>query len=84
MTLTLTLDGTGELLAGVYALGVLLGLVLTDGSALTRVGLSLIWPLGPIAFVATVTFLLGVAGVAFPLFGVVLLALLGAVLWMTL
>ncbi len=68
------------ILLGLYALGVLIGVVFTDGPPLTRVGLALAWPLGPLAFVATITFLLGVAGIAFPLFGVVLIAVLGGLL----
>lgn len=43
---------------GIYLAGVLVGLALTDGRLLTRVSLALLWPIGPAAFVLTVTILL--------------------------
>ncbi len=64
----------------VYAAGVLVGVVAGRGSPAVRVGLALLWPLGPLAFVMTVTMLLIVAAVAFPLFGL-LLAAAGAIGW---
>lgn len=59
-------------MAEVYVVGVLLGLVATQGGVATRLGLALLWPLGPLAFLITVTGLLVVAAIAFPLFGVAL------------
>ncbi len=67
----------------IYGIGVLVGLLLADGNALTKVTLAVLWPLGPLAFGATVAALLGVAAIAFPLFGVaILLAVMAALmLW---
>ncbi len=48
-----------------YALGVVVGLLRTDGRWPTRAGLSLLWPLGPLAFAVTVATLLVVSLVAF-------------------
>lgn len=60
----------------------LVGLIATQGGWATRLGLALLWPLGPLAFVVTVAGLLVVAGIAFPLFGVVLAAAVVAVWWL--
>jgi len=68
-------------MAEVYIVGVLLGLVATQGGMGTRLGLALLWPLGPLAFLITVTGLLVVAAIAFPLFGVVLAAAVAAGWW---
>jgi hypothetical protein len=51
-------------LAGVYAAGVVVGLFMTDGRPLTRLVLAALWPLGPIAFVVTVSFLIVIAPIA--------------------
>lgn len=66
----------------IYGIGVLVGLIATQGGWATRLGLALLWPLGPLAFVVTVAGLLVVAGIAFPLFGVVLAAAVVAVWWL--
>jgi len=55
-------------------LGVVVGLVRTDAAPAGRVGLALLWPIGPLAFVTTVAGLLLVAAVAFPVFGGVVVA----------
>jgi hypothetical protein len=65
----------------VYVVGVVIGLVAVDGPPATRIGLALAWPLGPLAFVVTVAGLLVVAGIAFPIFGAVLAAAIGAACW---
>ena len=57
-----------------YAVGVLIGLWRTDARWLGRVTLALLWPVGPLAFVLTVSLLLLVSLVAFPLFGAIVLA----------
>ena len=51
-------------LALIYVAGVLWGLVATDARPAARVGLALLWPFGPLAFVVTVTFLIVIAPVA--------------------
>jgi hypothetical protein len=69
------------LMTEIYVVGVLIGLVATQGGMATRLALALLWPLGPLAFVITVAGLLVVAAVAFPLFGVTVAAGMGAVWW---
>ena len=69
-------------LLGVYLVGVIVGIVATEGGAATRLLLGLLWPLGPLAFLITVTGLLLVAAVAFPLFGVSLAAVLAMAWWL--
>jgi hypothetical protein len=66
------------LMAKIYVVGVLLGLTATQGGAATRLGLALLWPLGPLAFLITVAGLLVVAAIAFPMFGVMLAAAVAA------
>ena len=65
-------------MAEVYVVGVLVGLAATQGGVGTRLGLALLWPLGPLAFLITVTGLLVVAAIAFPMFGLVLAAAIAA------
>ena len=65
-------------MAEIYVVGVLVGLVATQGGIATRLGLALLWPLGPLAFVITVAGLLVVAAIAFPVFGVMLAAAIAA------
>jgi hypothetical protein len=67
---------------GVYLVGVVMGLVATQGGPGTRLLLAVLWPLGPLAFVITVAGLLVVAAIAFPVFGVVLAAALAAGWWL--
>ena len=69
------------LIAGIYLAGVLVGLLATQGGVATRLGLALLWPLGPLAFAITVAGLLVVAVIAFPLFGVILGAALASAWW---
>ena len=64
-----------------YLVGVMIGLLATDGGPATRIGLALAWPLGPLAFLATVAGLLIVAAIAFPVFGIGLAAVLAAAWW---
>ena len=66
----------------VYLVGVVVGLVATQGGAGTRLLLAVLWPLGPLAFLITIGGLLIVAAIAFPLFGVMLAAGLAAVWWL--
>lgn len=62
-----------------YFAGVLLGLSRTDAGWPTRLALAALWPLGPLAFVVTVSLLVTVALFVFPLFG--LLAAAGVAAW---
>ena len=67
---------------GVYLVGVVVGLMATQGGAGTRLLLAVLWPLGPLAFLITVAGLLIVAAIAFPVFGVTLAAGLAAAWWL--
>lgn len=67
---------------GVYLVGVVVGLIATQGGPGTRLLLAVLWPLGPLAFLITVTGLLVVAAIAFPIFGVVLAASLATTWWL--
>ena len=67
---------------GVYLVGVVVGLMATQGGPGTRLLLGVLWPLGPLAFLITVTGLLVVAGIAFPLVGVVLAVTFAAGWWL--
>ncbi len=67
---------TTAVLATIYVLGVIVGLLRVDGSAMTRASVALLWPLGIVAFVVTIAMLVGVAAIAFPMFGMVLVAAL--------
>jgi L-ascorbate metabolism protein UlaG (beta-lactamase superfamily) len=60
--------------AGVYLLGVAAALVFTDARGLARLALALLWPIGPLAFVVTVSVLLLASLVAFPIIGAIVLA----------
>ena len=54
----------------VHAIGVLIGLVMTDARPLARVALAALWPVGPLAFAAVICALVVTAAVVFPLVGV--------------
>ena len=56
--------------AAVYLAGALVGLVRVDATPAARLGLALVWPLGPLAFAMTLAILLAASLVAFPLVGV--------------
>ncbi len=60
-----------SIVLSIYAVGVILGLVFADTRLLVRLTLALLWPLGPLAFVATMLLLIVVACVAFPPVGVI-------------
>jgi hypothetical protein len=63
------MDGAPSLAAAllaIYLAGVVAGLLTIDARPAARVGLAAVWPLGPLAFIATVTMLLAIAAVAFP------------------
>ena len=67
----------------IYAIGVAIGLVLTDARPLARVAIAALWPIGPLAFVAVICTLLVTVAIVFPLVGVAALAVaLIAWLWL--
>jgi hypothetical protein len=65
----------------VYAVGVVLALFLTDARPVTRIVLGLLWPLGPIAFLITLTILAIASVIAFPVFGIVVAVAAAAITW---
>jgi hypothetical protein len=67
---------------GVYLVGVIVGLLATQGGPGTRLLLAVLWPLGPLAFLITIGGLLIVAAIAFPVFGVILAAAMATVWWL--
>lgn len=67
----------------IYIGGILLGLGLVDAGPVGRVALALLWPLGPVAFTVTIAILLATSLVAFPLFGLSVLAVAGLTWWLT-
>ena len=56
----------------VYAIGVLVGLVMTDARPLARLALAALWPVGPLAFAAVICTLVVTAAFVFPLVGALL------------
>jgi hypothetical protein len=65
----------------VYVVGVVWGLLRIDARPLARVVLALLWPLGPVAFVVTLTILFAASVIAYPLFGALALTAVVAVWW---
>jgi hypothetical protein len=57
-----------------YAAGVIWGLIKIDAPLPSRVGLAFAWPIGPVAFIITLTVLVAAAAIAFPAFGALLAA----------
>jgi len=47
----------------------------------SRLGLALLWPLGPLAFVVTITILLAAALIAYTAFGAAVLIAAGVAWW---
>jgi hypothetical protein len=68
------------LAATVYGAGVVIGLLAGDARPAARLGLALLWPLGPAAFVVTLAVLLAASLIAFPVIGAAALA--GALVWL--
>jgi hypothetical protein len=54
-----------NVIAAVYVAGIVVGLWRTDAAWPQRALFALLWPLGPLAFIVTVTILLAAAPVAF-------------------
>jgi hypothetical protein len=66
----------------IYVLGVIVGLIFTDASPLTRLGLALAWPIAPLAFVLVVSLLVVAALYIFPVFGAVVAVGAAAAWWL--
>jgi hypothetical protein len=54
-----------RVLLSIYVLGGLVGLWRTDGPLLTKLTHALLWPLGPLAFIVTISGLVVAAAIAF-------------------
>jgi hypothetical protein len=67
----------------VYAAGVVCGLVFIDARWPVRIGLALLWPLGPLAFIVTVTILLLASVVAFPRVAAIAIGLVVLLWWLS-
>ena len=65
----------------VYVAGVMWSLSVIDARLAARVGLALLWPLGPLAFAFTIAILLVASAIAFPAFGAVTLLTAAAAWW---
>ena len=65
----------------VYGLGVLIALWRTDASWPIRIAIALVWPIGPLAFVVTVSILIAASLIAFPTFGAVVAVSAGLAWW---
>ena len=57
----------------IYSAGFVLAFIKTDAKLLAKFGLALAWPLGPLAFIVTLSILFVVLIVAFPLVGVAII-----------
>ncbi len=66
---------TLTILVLVCATGVLVGLWRTDGGTASKLTVSLLWPIGPLAFAVTIAILVAASAIAYPVFGAVLAAI---------
>ena len=73
--------GLWDLGGAVYVAGVAWGLLVIDARPVARVGLALLWPLGPLAFALTIAVLLVASLIASPAFGAAMLLTAAAVWW---
>jgi hypothetical protein len=67
-------------LLAIYVAGAVVALWRTDAAPLTRMAIALVWPIGPLAFVVTVSILLAASVIAFPAIGAAL-AVAGLAWW---
>lgn len=68
-------------LVAIYVAGALVALWRTDAAPVTRMAIAVLWPIGPLAFVVTVTILLAASVIAFPALGAALLVAGGLAWW---
>jgi hypothetical protein len=64
-----------------YVAGIVWGLLMIDARPAARLGLAVLWPLGPLAFLGTVALLLAASLVAAPAFAAGVLLAATAALW---
>jgi hypothetical protein len=72
---------TSDILLTIYLAGVLIGIALIRDRWPARLGLALVWPLGPIAFIVVVAMLLVAAAILWPILLVGATALIGVAAW---
>jgi hypothetical protein len=65
----------------VYVVGVIVGLLRVDASPLTRLVVALLWPVGAAAGVVTVSGLVLMAMVLFPVLGGAVVVIAAAIWW---
>ena len=70
-----------NLCVAIYVAGVVWGLLKIDARPIARIGLAILWPLGPLAFIVTVAILLTASLVAFPVFGIAVVIVLAIFYW---
>jgi hypothetical protein len=68
----------------IYLVGVLIGIAVIRDRWAARLGLALVWPLGPIAFLVVLAILLVTAAILWPAPVLAALAILGAAAWLML
>ncbi len=73
--------GVWQLGCATYVAGIVWGLLMTDARPAARLGLALLWPLGPLAFIGTVMLLLAASLIAAPAFGAAALLAATAAWW---
>ena len=66
----------------IYAAGALVAIWRTDAAWPTRLAVAVLWPLGPLAFLVTVSILLAASLIAFPLLAGLIAASLAAAWWL--
>ena len=64
-----------------YAAGAIVAIWRTDAAWPTRLALAALWPVGPLAFLVTVSILFAASLIAFPVVAGVVAAGLAAVVW---
>lgn len=67
--------------AALYIAGVVVGLLTIDARVPARIGLAMLWPLGPLAFVITISTLVVASAIAFPVVGGAILVAAGIAWW---
>ena len=70
-----------NLCVAIYVAGVVWGLLKIDARPIARIGLAILWPLGPLAFIVTVAILLTASLVAFPVFGIAVVIAFVLLVW---
>jgi hypothetical protein len=69
------------LVAAVYVAGIVWCILVSDARPAERVMLALLWPLGPLALVVTVSILLVASAIAYPLVVVPVLTAMAVLCW---